>query len=242
VLGALPSSLQTKPTETESQAVIWHKENMMKKFLLGACAVLFLAFVATQLAPKFMAPPDVTKLTAEQKASCGISVAVTEGPYYVSGTPALVSGNLNAANLAGTPIQVIGHVYEGLDNSKPVANAKIEIWHADNGGSYHPNSNGDISKYKTEDIALRGFITTDASGAYSFTTVYPGEYSGRTRHIHFKITTPAKSLTTQLIIPALTGDALTFDEDTIAQGLPTCALLKLDTSAKPETANFNFRL
>jgi protocatechuate 3,4-dioxygenase beta subunit len=242
VLGALPSSLQTKPTETESQAVFWHKENMMKKFLWGACAVIALGVFVTQLAPKFMGLLGGKTLTAEEKSSCGLSVSVTEGPYFVSGTAALANNNLNFSNLPGTPIQISGHVYEGLDNLKPVANAKIEIWHTDTSGSYHPNNNGPITSYKSEDIALRGFITTDASGAYSFTTVYPGEYSGRTRHIHFKITTPAKSLTTQLIIPALNGDKLTFDEDTIAQGLPNCALLKLDTSAKPETANFDFRL
>jgi protocatechuate 3,4-dioxygenase beta subunit len=153
---------------------------------------------------------------------------------FVSGTPALVNGNLNPTNLPGTPIVISGHVYEGFDSSKPVVNAKIEIWHADAAGNYHPNNNGDVSDYTPADIALRGFITTDAAGAWSFTTVYPGEYNGRTRHIHFK--------TTQLIIPSLSGDKITFDDDTIAQGLPTCALLKVDTASKPQTANFDFRL
>ena len=36
---------------------------------------------------------------------------------------------------------------------------------------------------------LRGFQRTDASGAASFTTVYPGWYTGRAVHIHFKIRT-----------------------------------------------------
>jgi len=214
----------------------------MKNVLWGTVAVLVLAVVASLSGPMFMRPLAGVALTAEEKASCGLSVAVTEGPYYISGTAALANNELNFTKLAGTPISIAGHVYEGLDNSKPIANAKIEIWHADPAGSYHPNANGDISKYKPEDIALRGFITTDARGAYTFTTVYPGEYTGRTRHIHFKITSGAKILTTQLIIPSLTGDKLTFDDDSIAQGLPICALLKFDTNAKPETASFDFRL
>ena len=80
-----------------------------------------------------------------------------------------------------------------------MANAKIEIWHADATSNYHPNANGDVAKYKPEDIALRGLITCDAQGAYCFNTVYPGEYMGRTRDIHFKISGGDKTLITQLI-------------------------------------------
>jgi protocatechuate 3,4-dioxygenase beta subunit len=217
------------------------RELEMKNIVIGAVVVLALA-AGISAFNIVNGPPDVKALTAAEKANCGLSVAVTEGPYYVSGSVALKDSNLNATNLAGTPIQISGHVYEGLDNSKPTANAKIEIWHADGSGSYHPNNNGPIGSYKPEDIALRGFIMTEANGAYSFTTIYPGEYTGRTRHIHFKITDGAKILTTQLIIPSLTGDKITFDEDSIAQGLPACALLKFDTSATPEAATFDFRL
>ena len=213
----------------------------MQKILLGAAAVVAIAAGVT-FAQFGMGPPGAKVLSAAEKANCGLSVEVTEGPYYVSGTSALSTGNLNASNVAGTPIQISGQVYEGLDNARPVANAKIEIWHADGAGSYHPNNNGSVANYKPEDIALRGFITTDAKGAYSFTSIYPGEYTGRTRHIHFKITAASKTLTTQLIIPSLTGDKLTFDEDTIAKGLPDCALLKFDTSVTPQSARFDFRL
>ena len=213
----------------------------MKNSLWGGVAILAVAIVAAWM--RFGAgPPDVKALSAADKANCGLSVEVTEGPYYVSGTSAVKEANLNSTGLPGTPITVSGHVYEGLDNSKPVANATIEIWHADASGSYHPNANGAVTKYKPEDIALRGVVTTDANGAYSFNTIYPGEYTGRTRHIHFKITNGAKTLTTQLIIPSLSGDKITFDEDTIAKGLPNCALLKFDTSAIPQTASFDFRL
>ena len=213
----------------------------MRMFLIGACFVVIVAMAAG--AWHFLAgPPDVKVLTADEKAACGLSVSATEGPYFVSGTAALKDNTLNFTNLPGTAIALSGHVYEGLDASKPVANAKIEIWHADSAGSYHPNANGDVTKYKPEDIGLRGFITTDAQGTYHFTTIYPGEYTGRTRHIHFKITAGAESLTTQLIIPSLSGDKLTFDDDTIAKGLPTCAVLKFDTTTTPESAKFDFRL
>lgn len=216
----------------------------MNKIAVGAVAVVILAGIGTFIAQPFGFGAPVGKiLTAAEKTNCGITAEVTEGPYYVSGTAALANGNLNTTNLSGTPIQVSGHVYEGLDNSKPVANAKIELWHTDDKGSYHPNGNGPISNYPTPDIALRGFITTDVQGAYRFTSIYPGEYSGRTRHIHVKVTAPGKStVTTQLIIPTLPGDALSFDDDTISKGLPSCHLLTFDKTQNPEAASFNFRL
>ena len=99
------------------------------------------------------------------------------------------------------------------------------------------------SNYKPEEIALRGVVLTDAEGRYRFTTIYPGEYSGRTRHIHFKIRATGKSeLTTQLIVPAKPGDTLTFDDDDIAEGLPNCQLLTLDETTSPAKATFDFRL
>jgi protocatechuate 3,4-dioxygenase beta subunit len=213
---------------------------MMNKVALGAVAVVIAAAIATFLAQ----PMGFSQiLTTEQKANCGLTAEVTEGPYFVSGTQELKDGNLNSTNLEGTLLTITGHVFDGLDNTKPLADAIIEIWHADNAGSYHPNGNGDASSYDAKDLALRGFIKTDASGAYKFTTVYPGEYAGRTRHIHFKITADGKApLTTQLIIPSLSGDKITFDEDTVSKGLPNCQLLKIDTTTTPQTASFDFRL
>src|SRR5262249_35186131 len=63
---------------------------------------------------------------------------------------------------------------------------------------------------------LRGFQTTDASGAVSFTTVYPGWYSGRTIHVHFRVrafdgTTTTYDFTSQLY----------FDDDVSDQVLAT---------------------
>ena len=214
----------------------------MKK-ITGGLAVLLLAGVAAfVLRPMVFGSPAGVTLAAAQKAGCGITAQVTEGPYYVSGTAALVNGNLNSSNLPGVAIQISGHVYEGLDNTKPLANATIEIWHADATGNYHPNSNGAAANYKPEEIALRGFIKTDASGAYSFSTIDPGEYSGRARHIHIKVKAGGKpELTTQLIL-AQPGDKISFDEDTVSKGLPTCHLLKLDQSKQTQTASFDFRL
>lgn len=190
-----------------------------RAFVAAGAAVAALGAAAVYLAKPLQGPPR-RQLTAAEKQACALTVEAVEGPYFVSGMVELRDGDLNFTKLEGTPIEISGHVYDGLDAAMPMAGTAVEIWHADSDGSYHPNGNGPASNYKPEEIALRGFVLTDTEGRYRFTTIYPGEYSGRSRHIHFKIRGPGKpELTTQLIVPAKRGDILTFDDDDIAEGL-----------------------
>ena len=54
---------------------------------------------------------------------------------------------------------------------------------------------------------LRGYVLTDATGGFTIETIVPGEYPGRTEHIHVKVTPPGGStLTTQLYFPGLQGN------------------------------------
>jgi len=74
---------------------------------------------------------------------------------------------------------------------KPVANALLDFWHADEHGDY------DNSGFR-----YRGHQFTDAEGRYRLETIVPAEYPGRTRHIHVKAQAPAgRVLTTQLYFP-----------------------------------------
>jgi protocatechuate 3,4-dioxygenase beta subunit len=91
--------------------------------------------------------------------------------------------------VTGTKITVTGQVLN--TDCKPVANALVDFWHADDGGEY------DNVGYK-----LRGHQFTDAAGRYTLTTIVPGLYPGRTRHFHVKVQAPnQRILTTQLYFP-----------------------------------------
>ncbi len=102
--------------------------------------------------------------------------------------------------MAGTILQLSGFVVD--TDCTPLANATVDVWQADATGEYD-NSGG---------YRLRGYVRTDANGRWSIRTVVPGEYPGRTEHIHVKITPDGGStLTSQLYFPGSTendGDGI----------------------------------
>src|SRR5262249_51798973 len=62
----------------------------------------------------------------------------------------------------------------------------VDIWQANSLGVYSDEAVQNTSGEKF----LRGLQATDASGNARFVTVYPGWYSGRTPHIHFRVRVP----------------------------------------------------
>ena len=122
--------------------------------------------------------------------SCDPSATVvpqTEGPYYTPGAPE--RADVTDADTVGTPLVLSGVVYDAT--CTPVSGARLDFWQADGAGSYD-----------NEGFRLRGYQLTDAQGRYKLATVIPGQYPGRTEHIHVKVTPPGGStVTSQLYFP-----------------------------------------
>ena len=128
--------------------------------------------------------------------TCGvITPRQTEGPFFKTDTPkrtSLVEGGTKAS------LVLAGIVYGG--GCKPVANALLDFWHCDGEGEY------DNRGYR-----YRGHQFSDAQGRYRLETIVPGEYPGRTRHIHVKAQAPGgRVLTTQLYFPGDAGNGRDF--------------------------------
>jgi protocatechuate 3,4-dioxygenase beta subunit len=132
-----------------------------------------------------------TSPTREPTPACGDdhgpTPEQTEGPYYTPDTPR--RRDLTGPGVSGERLVVAGSV---LDTScRPIARALLDFWQADGDG-----------EYDNEGFRLRGHQFTDARGRFSLTTVVPGLYPGRTRHIHVKVQRPrGEVLTTQLYFP-----------------------------------------
>lgn len=121
------------------------------------------------------------------------TAALTEGPYYKAGSP-----ERRALAEAGSPGQHISTSGTVFDLSgKPIAGAWLDFWQADAAG-----------RYDNSGFQFRGHQLSDAAGRYSLDTVIPGEYPGRTQHIHVKLRAPGgKILTTQIFFPGSAGNA-----------------------------------
>jgi protocatechuate 3,4-dioxygenase beta subunit len=83
---------------------------------------------------------------------------------------------------------------------------------------------------------MRGHQMTDAKGLYRLETVVPGEYPGRTPHIHVKVGIPGgEVITSQLYFPGVSGN----ERDLIYN---PALLVNLTQEPGAKLATFNFRL
>jgi protocatechuate 3,4-dioxygenase beta subunit len=160
----------------------------------------------------------------------------------VSGTDELTDGDLNYDDLQGTPMRVAGYVYASDENTDPVADAKIEIWHTDDNGAYHPQGNGPASRYSDDEISLRGYVTSDEDGYYEFTSIFPGEYEGRSRHIHVRVSGDGISDRISQIITSIEGDRFPPSGDMVARGFSDCNIVDPVELDGTRTVLFNFHI
>ncbi|RLK60966.1 carbohydrate-binding protein [Actinokineospora cianjurensis] len=164
-------------------------------------AVLRAALAAGVAAPiALVGVPALARTRAEEAANGALleltpdcndgdapTIEQTEGPYFKPGSPRRTS--LVEPGYPGTALTVSGYVFGR--QCQPLANVLLDFWQADNGGNY------DNTTYR-----FRGHQYTDANGRYSLTTIVPGLYPGRTRHIHMKVQNAGgRILTTQTYFP-----------------------------------------
>lgn len=155
--------------------------------------------------------------------ACVADPTETNGPYPADGTntsSGSTSNVLTASNVVRSDIRssFIGSsttTAQGVQvtltltlvnvnaSCAPLAGYAVYIWHCDRDGKY--------SLYDLPaESYLRGVGVTDTNGQVTFTTIFPGCYSGRWPHIHFEIFSSLAtatggryaSLVSQLAMPA----------------------------------------
>jgi protocatechuate 3,4-dioxygenase beta subunit len=127
--------------------------------------------------------------------TCVVRPTQTEGPYFVD--EKLERADIRTDPSTGTVsdgalLELSFNVYRVTGAAcAPLADAMVDIWQCDSGGVYSDvvDTNG-LFNTKGKKF-LRGYLKTDANGVVTFKTIYPGWYTGRTVHIHFKIRTSA---------------------------------------------------
>ncbi|WP_020680547.1 catechol 1,2-dioxygenase [Marinobacterium rhizophilum] len=157
-----------------------------------------------------------------QAGLAGGTPRTIEGPLYVAGAP---KSEGFARMDDGTDETAETMILTGLvtdENGQPLANAVVDIWHANTKGAY---SYFDQSQ---SEYNLRRRIVTDENGRYTARSIIPagygcppegctqqllnelGRHGNRPAHIHFFVSKPEyKHLTTQI---NLAGDEYTYDD------------------------------
>ena len=173
--------------------------------------------------------------SSSSSSSCVASTNVTRGPYFVDNQsdPNIANDDVDTSIPERSDIRSDAKGSTGTQSGLPLylnitvgsyssngcsalANAQIHVWNCNAQGVYSDvqASSNDGGANLTGENFLRGYQYTDSNGKVSFTTIYPGWYSGRAVHIHVKIrifdssgnvTTEA---TTQLFFDDSTTDAV----------------------------------
>ena len=156
--------------------------------LVGGCP--------SQQPPNTNTPPEPpTPDLPPPVEECEETGAQTAGPFYPGEPEAMkdISGDR-----VGVPLRIEFRVVDVTDGCTDIANAEVDLWHAD--------ANGDYSGYEdfqTEgEDWLRGQQVTDEHGFARFTSIFPGSYPGRSVHVHVKVRAEGyDELTTQVYFP-----------------------------------------
>ncbi|MEU5321230.1 intradiol ring-cleavage dioxygenase [Streptomyces sp. NPDC021056] len=113
----------------------------------------------------------------------------------------------------------------------PREGAAVYVWHCDREGSYSLYTEG-----VTDENYLRGVQETDGKGQVTFTSVFPGCYTGRWPHIHFEVyadledATAATSITntSQLAFPKDVCDTV-YATDGYSESVSNLGRLSIET-------------
>jgi len=138
-------------------------------------------------------PEDAIFSTA---TACTVALtgSTTEGPCYF----AVESSDDISTGLRGLPMMLCLRLIDSSCN--PLAGYEISVWHCDTQGVYSANTSdsSDSSRFAgsfctggnneaEQSKWFRGELVTDNNGRVNFKSCFPGWYSGRTIHIHFRV-------------------------------------------------------
>ena len=173
---------------------------------LGVGAVVLAACAPTASSDSATATTDSSSDssgTSTSTTSVGEIPDETAGPYPGDGSNGpdvleesgivrqdITSSIDGSATAEGVPLTFEFQVLDMANDNAPFEGVAVYAWHCTAQGEYSMYSSG------LEDVTyLRGVQVADADGKVSFTSIYPGCYSGRWPHIHFEVYPDVDSIT-----------------------------------------------
>ncbi|GAA3959949.1 intradiol ring-cleavage dioxygenase [Mucilaginibacter dorajii] len=187
------------------------RKNFLKSLMVGAVSTS----VLVEACKKDTTSPTTTTTTSTSTSSgsttsCSVIETETEGPYPTHTPASYVRSDITDGR-TGYALTVKITVNNSNNSCNALSGALVDIWHCDAEGNYseYGGSGTQATNYTTVHF-LRGRQTTDANGLVTFTSIFPGWYTGRATHIHVHVYNSAGTSlkVTQIAFPEGTGTAL----------------------------------
>jgi protocatechuate 3,4-dioxygenase beta subunit len=216
------------------------RKNFLRSLIIGAASAPVLLDACKKesgsTADSTTAVTNTGSTASSASGSCAVAPSETEGPFPTKTPASYVRSDITDGR-TGYKL-TIKLTINSSSSCSALANTLVDIWHCDAEGNYseYGGSSMQSTNYTTVHF-LRGRQTTDANGLVTFTSIFPGWYSGRATHIHVHVhNTAGTSLkVTQISFPEGTGTALVLVNG-YAKGLSGYTYNKSDNVFSDDTA------
>jgi protocatechuate 3,4-dioxygenase beta subunit len=187
------------------------RKNFIKNLLVGAVStpVLIEACKKSSTAEATPSTETVTT-TGATNTSCTVAPTETEGPFPTKSPSSYVRSDIRD-DREGYKMTVKIKITNSNSSCTPLVGALVDIWHCDKDGSYSEYGGTGMQAINYQSVHfLRGRQVTDSDGMVTFTTIFPGWYTGRATHIHVHVYKAGGTSVkvTQISFPEGSGSAL----------------------------------
>jgi protocatechuate 3,4-dioxygenase beta subunit len=158
--------------------------------------------------------------SGSSSGDCSVTASETAGPFPTITPSSLVKSNI-VMDRTGVAFTINITIKNTKASCAALKGAIVDIWHCDKDGYYSEYGGTSMQSVNyTSAHFLRGRQTTDDNGLVTFTSIFPGWYSGRATHIHVHIYNASGTslLVTQIAFPEGSGSAVAIVNASSANG------------------------
>jgi len=194
------------------------RKNFLKSLMIGAVSTSVLVeackkestTTTTSSTSSTSSSSGSSSGSSSSSSTCSVIESETEGPFPTKSPASYVRSDITS-DRTGYKMTVKITINNSNNSCNALSGALVDIWHCDKEGNYseYGGSGMQATNYTAVHF-LRGRQTTDSNGLVTFTSIFPGWYSGRATHIHVHVYNSAGTSlkVTQIAFPEGTGTAL----------------------------------
>lgn len=186
------------------------RKHFLRSLIVGAAATPAVFEACKKSSTTSEVGTTTTTTGGSSTTSCTVAPTETEGPFPTKLPASYVRSDITEGK-TGYKLTIKLVIGNSNNNCNPLANAIVDIWHCDAEGNYSEYGGTGMQSTNYQSVHfLRGRQTTDTSGLVTFTSIFPGWYTGRATHIHVHVYNAAGTSlkVTQIAFPEGTGTAV----------------------------------